>query len=136
MRSIFTQSFFVAAIFSGSVSFAQTGTLRGGSVVLQDATSGNAITIAPPSSGLTSFTWSLPANKSTGVGWLKDDGAGGLTWDPTPNGLSAGGVEYTPGQPQNSATSGKYLFYLQNQTALNNASSPGAFVTSAVTDQA
>src|SRR5690242_6625952 len=99
----------LALLFAGQ-SFAQGGSLRGGAVVLSNGA--NTITLKPPSSGLTSYSWSLDTNKNSpdSTRWLKNDGSGNLSWDAKPGGLTGSGVQYTPGAPQNTATSGHYLF--------------------------
>jgi hypothetical protein len=116
------------------LSNAQTGSLRGGSTILSNGT--NTITLKPPSSGLTSYTWSLDTNQNSpdSTRWLKNDGSGNLSWDAKPGGLTGNGVQYTPGAPQNTATSGNYLFYIQNLSTNSNVNSPGGFIASSVVD--
>jgi hypothetical protein len=131
MRKILTILSFIC--IAATMAKAQ-GSLRGGSVVLNNGT--NTITLAPPSSGLTSYTWSLDTNKNSpdSTRWLMNDGAGNLSWSASPGGLSGNAVQYVPGQSQNTATSGHYLFYLDNIVASSNTGSPGGFIADAVVD--
>ncbi|MDP4229244.1 MAG: hypothetical protein Q8916_02435 [Bacteroidota bacterium] len=125
---------FILLAFGATALVAQTNSLRGGSLVLSNGT--NTITLKPPSSGLTNYTLALDTNRNStdSTRWLMNDGAGNLSWSAKPGGLTGNGVQYVPGAPQQTATTGNYLFYLQNLNTAANINSVGAFVASTVVD--
>ena len=127
----------VIIVTSAATSFAQKGILRGGSAVLSNGT--NSITLNVPSSGLASYSLTLPTTQSVGsaIQWLSNNGSGVLSWVTSPAGLDGLSVGFSSGLPQQTATSPNYLFNLQSLkpgaggTAIN-STTPGAFITSSV----
>src|SRR5437867_4199221 len=133
MKKLFAIVFFLLGI-GVNLSLAQVGILRGGSAVL--SSSSKSITINVPSSGLSNYTLSLASaqSNSDSTRWLCNDGSGNLSWSAQPGGLTGNGVTFTPGAPQQTATSPNYLFYIQNLHSSSNTNSPGAFVAASVVD--
>ncbi len=133
MSKVYISIFFFLFV-TATISYGQTGSLRGGSAILTNGS--KTITLKVPSSGLANYTLSLATAQSTATStqWIKNDGSGNLSWDGSPGGLTGNGVAYVPGNPQATATSGHYLFYIQNLSSNSNVNSPGGFVTDAVVD--
>jgi hypothetical protein len=121
--------FFCGFFIGAESSIAQTGVLRGGALVFSDGT--NKITLKPPTTITTSYSWTLP-NPSASLPMLKSSGAGVLSWAAVPAGLNGTGVLYLPGSPQNSATSGNYLFNVYNQSSNANKNYPGGYIYSVI----
>ena len=127
----------ILGMFAATNSFAQKGALRGGSLVLSNGS--NTVTIAPPSSGLTTYGVTLPTSQSAAstIQWLSNNGSGVLNWVTAPGGLNGLAVGFSTGVPQQTATSPNYLFNLQSLktgspgTAIN-STTPGGFITSTV----
>jgi hypothetical protein len=115
-------------------SVAQQGTLRAGSTVISNGT--NTITLVPPASGLTTYTWTLPSAQSASstIQVLNSPLILGILQWLTPGAtLNALGVVFSTGVPQQTATSGNYLFNLQSLKpggGAINSTTPGAFISS------
>lgn len=80
-----------------SMSFAQQGSLRGGSLKLSNAT--NTLTLGVPGS-VTSHTITFPVDTANGVQYLYDDGTGTLNWGNPISDTSTGIVLYNTDGPQ------------------------------------
>src|SRR5947209_3309302 len=87
-----------AFIVFSSAAFAQTGTLRGGAVVMSNGT--NTVTLKMPSSNVHTWTLTLPADTAFGTQYLYDDGTGTLHWGVPVGSTSTGTVLYNTKGPQ------------------------------------
>ncbi|HYM20820.1 MAG TPA: hypothetical protein VEW28_07445 [Candidatus Kapabacteria bacterium] len=126
----------VIAVVAASQCSAQTGVLRGGSVILKDGS--NTITLKLPgsfTSGDYSLTLAPTQSSASATQWISNNGTGVLGWSSTPGGLVGNAVNFVPGVTQATATSGRYLMDLISQNTSSNTSSPGAFIASSVVDQ-
>jgi hypothetical protein len=86
LRFIFAISIvcFAASAFVSTSVFAQTGTLQGGRLILNNGA--NATTLLPAAT-TTTYTITLPGSNVSGLEYLANDGAGNLFWG-TPVGTS------------------------------------------------
>jgi len=125
------------ALTSASGVLAQKAGLRGGSALLNNGS--NIVTFAVPATGLSSYRLTLPSTQSapSSIQWIGNDGTGLLSWVSAPAGLGGLAVNFSPGNPQQTATSPHYLFYLQSLkpgagSSSMNSATPGALITSTV----
>ena len=111
MRNIFPILFIGALLSTAGAVMAQNGTLRGGSVALDNGV--NTITIAPPTGLLESYTFTLPSVQSV-AGQFLGVNNGLMSWGiPVADALNSGALLISPITAQLTTHNNQYLFNVQ-----------------------
>jgi len=109
---------------------AQTGALRGGSVMLFGDTSGS-VKLTVPASLAASYSLTLPSVQSSGIQYLYDS-VGIMKWG-TPSGGASGAMNYNNNTQQISSQNSNYLFDVEYSPAATGPL-PGAVLVSEIHD--